>query len=89
MYIIGENIHIISQKVKDALREKDGRFFQDLAVRQVEAGADALDLAPEPKRLGAPRVYLVGGKLDARRAGVHRHDRTVHVHRSGSNRLGR
>ena len=38
MYIIGENIHIISQAVKDALRERDAKFFQELAVKQVEAG---------------------------------------------------
>ncbi len=29
MYIIGENIHIISQKVKDALRDRDAKFFQE------------------------------------------------------------
>jgi len=50
MYIIGENIHIISQKVKDAIRERDARFFQELAVRQVEAGADALDLNLGPRK---------------------------------------
>jgi hypothetical protein len=41
MYIIGENIHIISDKVKEALAERDARFFQELAVKQVEAGASA------------------------------------------------
>jgi len=30
MYIIGENIHIISEKVKLALSERDARFFQEL-----------------------------------------------------------
>jgi len=50
MYIIGEDIHIISQKVKDALKERDARFFQDLAVRQVEAGAQALDLNMGPRK---------------------------------------
>jgi 5-methyltetrahydrofolate corrinoid/iron sulfur protein methyltransferase len=50
MYIIGENIHIISQKVKDALRDKDAKFFQDLAVRQVEAGAQTLDLNLGPRK---------------------------------------
>lgn len=44
MYIIGENIHIISPKVKKALAERDEKFFQELAVKQVEAGAQALDL---------------------------------------------
>lgn len=44
MYIIGENIHIISPKVKEALKERDAKFFQKLAVEQVEAGAQAIDL---------------------------------------------
>lgn len=57
MYIIGENIHIISQKVKDALREKDARFFQDLAVRQVEAGAQALDLNLGPRKKDWEEVF--------------------------------
>ena len=44
MYIIGENIHIISDSVKEALKNRDARFFQELAVEQVEAGADALSV---------------------------------------------
>ena len=31
MYIIGENIHIISPKVKEAIAARDGAFFVDLA----------------------------------------------------------
>ena len=52
MYIIGENIHIISPKVRDAVAERDAKFFQDTAVRMVEAGADAVDLniGPQKKR---------------------------------------
>ena len=57
MYIIGENIHIISQKVKDALRERDAKFFQDLAVRQVEAGARALDLNLGPRKKDWEEVF--------------------------------
>jgi 5-methyltetrahydrofolate corrinoid/iron sulfur protein methyltransferase len=57
MYIIGENIHIISQKVKDALRERDAAFFQDLAVRQVEAGAQALDLNLGPRKKDWEEVF--------------------------------
>lgn len=57
MYIIGENIHIISQKVKDALREKDARFFQDLAARQVAAGAQALDLNLGPRKKDWEEVF--------------------------------
>ena len=50
MYIIGENIHIISPKVKEALKERDAKFFQELAVKQVEAGAQALDLNLGPRK---------------------------------------
>lgn len=50
MYIIGENIHIISQKVKDALAARDAKFFQEQAVLQVEAGAQALDLNLGPRK---------------------------------------
>jgi 5-methyltetrahydrofolate corrinoid/iron sulfur protein methyltransferase len=57
MYIIGENIHIISQHVKDALREKNARFFQDLAVQQVEAGAHALDLNLGPRKKDWEEVF--------------------------------
>ena len=57
MYIIGENIHIISEKVKEALKEKDARFFQDLAVKQVEAGAQALDLNLGPRKKDWEEVF--------------------------------
>jgi len=50
MYIIAENIHIISPKVKEALANKDAKFFQDLAVRAVEAGANAIDLNIGPQK---------------------------------------
>jgi 5-methyltetrahydrofolate corrinoid/iron sulfur protein methyltransferase len=57
MYIIGENIHIISEKVKAALAEKDARFFQNLAVRQVEAGAQALDINLGPRKKDWEEVF--------------------------------
>lgn len=57
MYLIGENIHIISQRVKDALRDKDARFFQDLAVCQVENGAQALDLNLGPRKKDGEEVF--------------------------------
>jgi len=44
MYIIGENIHIISPSVKKALAERDAEFFKESAIRQVEMGASAVDL---------------------------------------------
>jgi cobalamin-dependent methionine synthase I len=57
MYIIGENIHIISEKVKAALQEKDARFFQELAVKQVEAGASALDVNLGPRKKDGEQVF--------------------------------
>jgi cobalamin-dependent methionine synthase I len=57
MYIIGEKIHIISEKVKVALSERDAQFFQDLAVRQVEAGAQALDLNLGPRKKDWEEVF--------------------------------
>jgi 5-methyltetrahydrofolate corrinoid/iron sulfur protein methyltransferase len=50
MYIIGENIHIISPKVKKAIAERDKKFFQDTAAAMVEAGADAVDLNIGPQK---------------------------------------
>jgi 5-methyltetrahydrofolate corrinoid/iron sulfur protein methyltransferase len=57
MYIIGENIHIISQSVKNALRDRDTLYFQDLAVRQVEAGAQMLDLNLGPRKKDWEEVF--------------------------------
>jgi 5-methyltetrahydrofolate corrinoid/iron sulfur protein methyltransferase len=57
MYIIGENIHIISEKVKNALSEKDARFFQESAVKQVEAGAQALDINLGPRKKDGEEVF--------------------------------
>src|SRR3990172_12582088 len=57
MYIIGENIHIISEKVKEALKERDRKFFQELAVKQVEAGAQALDLNLGPRKSDWEEVF--------------------------------
>ncbi len=57
MYIIGENIHIISEKVKEALSARDAKFFQTLAVAQVEAGAQALDLNLGPRKKDGEEVF--------------------------------
>ena len=57
MKIIGENIHIISEKVKEALINKDALFFQDLAVKQTEAGAWALDLNLGPRKKDWEEVF--------------------------------
>jgi cobalamin-dependent methionine synthase I len=57
MYIIGENIHIISEKVKEALAAKNAQFFQELAVKQVEAGAQALDINLGPRKKDGEEVF--------------------------------
>ena len=56
MYKIGENIHIIAPKVKEALTARDGGYFVDLARRQRDAGADALDLNIGPHKKAGPEV---------------------------------
>ena len=63
MYIIGENIHIISPRVKEALAEKNIRFFQELALKQVEAGAHYLDLNIGPQKKAGHEImpWLVKG----------------------------
>ena len=57
MYIIGENIHIISQSVKDALRDRDREFFMELALKQVEAGAQCVDLNLGPRKKDWEEVF--------------------------------
>ena len=57
MYIIGENIHIISQAVKDALKNRDREFFMELAQKQVEAGAKAIDVNLGPRKKDWEEVF--------------------------------
>lgn len=56
MFKIGENIHIISDKVKKALADRDGAFFVDLARLQQERGADAIDLNIGRRKKDGPEV---------------------------------
>lgn len=50
MLIIGENIHIISNRVKKAIAERDAKVIQEMALEQVKAGADLLDLNIGPQK---------------------------------------
>ena len=43
--------------MKEALTARDARFFQDLAVKQVEAGAQALDLNLGPRKKDGEEVF--------------------------------
>jgi 5-methyltetrahydrofolate corrinoid/iron sulfur protein methyltransferase len=57
MYIIGENIHIMSDNVKVALAARDSEFFMDLALKQVEAGAKAVDINLGPRKKDWAEVF--------------------------------
>ena len=57
MYIIGENIHIMADKVKAGIKERDAGFFQKLAVAQVEAGAQALDINLGPRKKDWEEIF--------------------------------
>jgi cobalamin-dependent methionine synthase I len=56
MYIIGENLHILSPRFKEAVASRDTAFVQELAVRQLQAGANALDLNIGPQKKAGPEV---------------------------------
>jgi 5-methyltetrahydrofolate corrinoid/iron sulfur protein methyltransferase len=56
MIIIGERIHIIAKSVREAIDNRDKDFIQDLAKRQVEAGAHMLDLNLGPMKKTGPEV---------------------------------
>ena len=44
MIVIGERINGMFKKVREAIANKDAEFIKDLAIRQVNAGANILDI---------------------------------------------
>ncbi len=50
MVIIGESIHVISKVISEAIRERNPKPIQDLAIAQAKAGADYIDLNLGPAR---------------------------------------
>lgn len=48
MYVIGERINGMFEKVKQAIRRKNAKVIQDLAKKQLTAGAAALDVNVGP-----------------------------------------
>jgi len=44
MKLIGENLNIMSKKYGKALKEKDAKTIQELAIQEAEAGMDWIDL---------------------------------------------
>ena len=61
MKIIGENLHIISNSVKEAIKNKDNNFIQDLITRQAKSGICAIDLniGPAKKNMEGTMEWLV------------------------------
>ncbi len=53
MFVIGERINGMFKEVKKAIEERDAEAIQKLALRQLEAGADALDVNVGPTKGGA------------------------------------
>jgi 5-methyltetrahydrofolate corrinoid/iron sulfur protein methyltransferase len=50
MFVIGERINGMFKEVKKAIQERDKGVIQDLALRQLKAGADALDVNVGPTK---------------------------------------
>jgi 5-methyltetrahydrofolate corrinoid/iron sulfur protein methyltransferase len=50
VFIIGENIHIIAPRVRQAIANRDTAAIQEMALAQVRAGASAIDLNIGPQR---------------------------------------
>lgn len=50
MILIGENIHILSKVVSEAIKARDEKPLQELAIKQAQAGADYIDLNIGPAR---------------------------------------
>ncbi|MGQ9597872.1 MAG: dihydropteroate synthase [Anaerolineae bacterium] len=56
MYIIGENIQILSPRIKAAIAERDATYIRQLARAQVEHGASMLDVNIGPRKKDGTEV---------------------------------
>lgn len=56
MFKIGEEIQVISTKVRKAIEQRNKEPIQQLAIDQVEAGADALEVNIGPQKKQGPEV---------------------------------
>jgi 5-methyltetrahydrofolate corrinoid/iron sulfur protein methyltransferase len=50
MYIIGENIQILSPRVKAAIADRDATHIREMARKQIEHGANMIDLNIGPRK---------------------------------------
>ncbi len=56
MFIIGENINIMSKTIGEAIRNRDKKPVQELTGQLAEAGCQALDLNAGPARKDGPEL---------------------------------
>lgn len=56
MLLIGEKINVISKKIGAAMRDRDPGPIKDMAVKQVEAGANMLDINIGPATKNGPEL---------------------------------
>ncbi|MCL5986094.1 MAG: dihydropteroate synthase [Actinobacteria bacterium] len=56
MLIIGENISVISQRVSQAIKDRDKKVLQEMAKLQSDAGADYVDVNIGPATKNGPDV---------------------------------
>jgi 5-methyltetrahydrofolate corrinoid/iron sulfur protein methyltransferase len=50
MYVIGENIQILAPRIKAAIADHDASYVRELAQKQVENGANMIDLNIGPRK---------------------------------------
>lgn len=56
MLIIGEKINVMLKQIGQAMKDRDKKPIQDLAVSQVQAGAGALDINAGPATKNGPEI---------------------------------
>lgn len=56
MFLSGENINIISKKIGLAIKNKEAKPIQEMAVKEKEAGMDYLDINLGPARKQGPEL---------------------------------
>jgi 5-methyltetrahydrofolate corrinoid/iron sulfur protein methyltransferase len=52
MILIGENLNVMVKKIGTAMKEKDPKPIQELAIAEVHAGVDYIDINLGPARKG-------------------------------------
>ncbi|MDH7488225.1 MAG: dihydropteroate synthase [Anaerolineae bacterium] len=68
MLIIGENIHIIAPKIKEAVNNRDTAYIQKVALSQWNAGAQVIDLNIGPQKKAG--VEIMEWIVDAVQAAI-------------------